>query len=181
MDRAWAELPKGSVVLSGTVALVLFETVLRILLRHGEHIPVSGDFGKNRRRSNIGTEGVSFHDTAGRDADARIAVAVNESKIRLRRKLRKGAIHGNEGGVENIERLNLLDGCKGDAIGDRRIDYYVIERIACFRREFFRVVQTGNLQISGQDTGCCTDRTRQRAPAGLVHTGNIGSTGGGVY
>ena len=137
MDGAGAELPEGSVVLSGTVALVLFETVLRILLRHGEHIPVSGDFGKNRRRSNIGTEGVPFHDAAGGNADARITVTVNESERRLRRKLRKGPIHGEEGGVEDIERLNLLDGCKGDAIGDRRIDYYVIEQIACFRGEFF--------------------------------------------
>ena len=133
MDRAGAELPEGSVMLSGTVALVLFKAVFRILLRHGEHIPVSGDFGKNRRSSNIGTEGVPFHDTARRDADARIAVAVNKSERRLRRMLRKGAIHGKESGVEDIERLNLLDGCKGDAIGDRRIDYYVIKQIACFR------------------------------------------------
>ena len=132
MDGAGAELPEGSVVLSGTVALVLFETVLRILLRHGEHIPVSGDFGKDRRSSNIGTEGVPFHDTAGRDADARIAVAVNESERRLRRKLRKGAIHGEEGGVEDIERLNLLDRGESDAVGNCRIDYYVIEGIACF-------------------------------------------------
>jgi hypothetical protein len=127
MDRAWAELPEGSVMLSGTVALVLFKAVFRVLLRHGEHIPVSGDFGKNRRRSNIGTEGVPFHNTTGRNADARIAVTVNKSERRLRRKLRKGAIHGNEGGVENIERLNLLDRGESDSVGNCRIYYYVIK------------------------------------------------------
>jgi hypothetical protein len=94
---------------------------------------MSSGFGKNRRRSNIGTEGVPFHDTAGGNADARIAVAVNESERRLRRKLRKGAIHGKESGVEDIERLNLFDSCKGNAVTNGGLDNNVIKSFAFLR------------------------------------------------
>ena len=120
MDRTGAEFTQRFIVPLRAVALVDGEAVLRVDRVLLEHEAVARDLRKDRRRRDIRAAAVALDDRAHGDvAEIRLTVAVDERKVGLLPELLNGAAHGKKRRLQNVELVDLLLACKGDAIGQR--------------------------------------------------------------
>ena len=83
VDRRGTELAQRRIMGGCAVTLVLLKAVLRILLRHADHIPVTRDLCQNGSRGDVRTGGIPPNDAPAGKSDAGSAVAVNQGKIRF--------------------------------------------------------------------------------------------------
>ena len=173
MQVAQAELRDFFIVQLCAVAFVLREAVLRIFLIHFAHIAVTGHFGKDRRGGNGHAFGIALDDRDFVAGESGLTVAVDQSKIRLHAQRFHGAAHGEKGGLQNVDLVDLFFACRADAVGDGFFTDNIIKRLTLFFAEFFGIVEPFDLAVFRQDHRRRANRSAQRAAACFVNAANM--------
>ncbi len=106
-------------------------------VKRGEflHGPIAGDLGDDRSGGDGGAAGVAINDRQFRAGEACLFIAINEAKLRWRGQTGHGAAHGEQAGLEDILRVDFLDGGVADGPMDLRM---VAEQLAEFFAMFGR-------------------------------------------
>ena len=151
------------------VALVLLETVLGIPDCELLHQAVTAHLGEDGGRGDTGAARVSVDHGAAGHGDLAVLVSVDEGQVRLNVQTGDGAVHGEEGGPEDVELLDLLHRGEGHGPGHGLLLDQGKKKLPLFFGELLRVVQTGELHIGRENHRGGTDRSREGAAAGLVH------------
>ena len=151
------------------VALVNLKSVARILFSHLQHDVVPGNLGQHGRGGDVGAQAVAPDHRPCRNTEVRFPVAVNQSQIRLAFKLRQCPLHGQKRGLQNIDFIDFLMAGKADAIGDSLRLNEGKQLPAFLVGELFGVVQTGQMEMFGQNYSGGAYRPGKRAAARLVH------------
>ena len=116
MVRRDAEAFERDAVLLGAVARVAFPPVSGMVAGEPFHDAVARHLGDDRRRRNGEAEAVAGDNGAGRHREGRRHVAVDQRRLRRRGEGANRTLHGDEGGPENIQAVDLGD--LGDADAD---------------------------------------------------------------
>ncbi len=139
------------------------------------HQPVACDLGDDRGGSDGKAEAVARHHGADRAGQDRRNVAVDEGVCRRRRQRRHGAAHGEQGGLEDVQPVDLGD--VGDADADLHVvPDRIVERLARRPRQLLGVVDAGRERGRHpailNDRRCRDDRSRPWPAASFVYSGD---------
>lgn len=98
----------GVAVGGGGVAFVLGPAVLGVLPGGGGHVEVALGLGKHRGGGDVGEAAVALDiGVVWYCAIRPEAVAVDGNRARLWRELRQGAVHGRDGGLEDVDFVDF--------------------------------------------------------------------------
>ena len=96
------------------------------------------------------------------------AIAINQDACRFDTQSLDGARHGEKGGLQDIDPVNLLD--RGQPYTHcAMFKYLCFKHCATGRGQLFAVIQPRDA-IGTQDYGSGNDRPRERPTPRLVHT-----------
>ena len=98
-------------------------------------------------------------------------VAVNDKRFRTDAELCEGTVHGEEGGMKDIDLVDLLRCHDAYCPGHRLLLNLLPQGIALLLRQLLRVVEVGVVVVGRQDDGGSIDATGETATTGLVASG----------
>ena len=152
------------------IAGVSLPVVLGVLLGKMSHQPVSVDLCHNGGGSYGGDPAVTPYDRLIGDLEvATEAVAIDEEIFRAGFQPLDGSLHGEEGGSEDIQPVNLLDGGAADGDGDRLFPYSEVVVLATMGCELLGVGQSGEVKVLGEDHSGGHHRSGKAATTHLVN------------
>ena len=154
------------------VALVPADTVTGVDQLERAHFTVTADLGQNRGCRNRRDLAIALDHRRCRHGQFRAAVAVDQRKLRCNVQAFDRALHGQHGGLQDIEPVDFLDLGTGDAKAQGLFANLVEKSLALGLREFFRIVQAENRPGWVEDHRCRYHRTAQRATAHFVNAGD---------
>ena len=147
---------------------MFLELVLREELRDLQHVPVSRDLREDGRGGDGHGPGVALDDGLDHGVHAGVPVPVHEGEVRFLPQPVERPVHGEEGGLQDVELVDLLLGGGGDAVVVCHFQDDVEERVSLFGGEFFRVVEAGDVRAGLQNDRRREHGTRQGASARFV-------------
>ena len=151
------------------VAHVLSPLIDRIFRIQLHHPLVAVGFGEDGGGGNRLVGGIALHDATIRDAGFVLeAVAVDQQELRSDRKLLHSAVHGGDGGVEDVQFVNLLFGNEADGVGQRVPLNLRPQFLAHLAGELLGVVDAGIGVVGRQNDSCGHHRTGQTTATCLV-------------
>jgi len=113
--RGDAEPFERDAVLRRAIAGVAFPAVPRMLGGEPFHDPVARHLGGDRGGGNGKAEAVAFHDRARRHGEFRRDIAVDQRRLRHLPERGHGALHGEQGRLENVQAVDFPDLGNADA------------------------------------------------------------------
>ncbi len=137
-----------------------------------KHVFVAVGFGQDAGGGDGGEFSVPFDHTLV--ADFRVgfeAVAVDQQKRRFLFQCGDGPVHGQEAGLEDVDRIDLLDGGGGDREGQGFFFEEGAKDLPVLFGYLFGIVQQGVVEIGRKDHGRGENRSGVAASAGLVAAG----------
>jgi hypothetical protein len=158
---------QGLEVLGGAVALVHFETVLRIAGGEIAHECVAGDLRHDRGRSDTCTEVISPHHSRGGKRQTRI-VAVHEDVVDADVERTNSPLHTEADRLPDADGVDLGGFDVDDGTGECLSANECGDGLAPRRREPLGVVESLDTAGWGEHHGREGEWTRQRSPADLV-------------
>lgn len=160
------------------IARVPLPAVTGMIAGEGGHHPVPLDLGDDGGRGDRKRTSIPLHQRGGGAAQAgRRPVPVDKREARRARQRIERAAHGEIGGAEDVEPVDLLNA--GDAEADLRdIPESGKKRLAPGGGEPLRIVQAGRNPLRIENHGSGDDGPGPGAAPGLVHPGD-GAGGGG--
>ena len=111
------------------------------------HLPVTYDFSNNRGGGNGRTPAVSADDTALRKKQTGNPETVDKNEIRQWRHLGDSSPHRLEGGLVNVEVVNLFWGGGPDGPSESPVDDLAVEPLSCGRRQKLRISNPGDRAV----------------------------------
>lgn len=172
MERRNAILADGVAVLARGITGIAVPTVLGIKRSLLLHEVVTAGFGQDGRGRNGEVLAIALHDgLMGYVAVGFEAVAVHNHEGRTHRQLVEGPVHGQDGGVEDIDFVNFLVRYRryGPGHGIRLND--LAQGIAAMGRQLLAVVEPLVVIVGRQDDGRRKHRTGQTTATGFVASG----------
>jgi len=170
---------EGFEVGAGAVAFVAGEAVLGIGLVQFGHDAVAGDFGEDAGGGDGEAAGVAFDLILSGAGEAGDGQAVDEGEVGKGREGIERPGHGEVGGAEDIEAVDLLRFDDGDGGEEFRGGVEEIEELTAFGGgEFLGVVevqQSGRRvvqQVRGEEDSGGDDGSGEGAAAGFIDPGN---------
>ena len=160
-------------MLAHTITFVAGEAILRILRVERGHETVAGYFGDDAGRGDAQAECVSGHQCGVRHGKPAHGEAVDQRVVGLPRQGRHGTGHGEMCGAEDIEAVDLSHIRLPDApvdVGAEGEDG--VEMLAFLGGQFFRVIETLDRAILGQDDGGGDHWTGERSASGFIDPGD---------
>ena len=161
-----AMLADGLAVLSRGVAHVVLPVVVGILLRQADHLVVAVGLGQDGGGSDGEVLAVALDDGGmGQVAVGLEAVAIDDDGLGPHLELVEGTVHGQDGGVEDIDLVDLLR--RDDAHGPcHRVALDILAQgIALAGGELLGVVEPFVVIVGmlfGTNSFCCSIKTRRR-------------------
>ena len=169
MIRSDAVLSDGIAMFLGGIAFVRLPVVLRVFLGQAVHVVVTIGLGKYRSGSNAQVFAVALDDGGVWDVDGITidhgtvgleSVAVNDDVLRAHLQLIQGTMHGQYGGIEDIDFVYFLrsDDTHRPRYGITLND--VTQLLTALVRQLFGVVQLLILIVFREDYGSSIYATR---------------------
>lgn len=160
------------VMLGGSIPLVVGKTILRELFVQLAHEPVTRDFGDDRGGGDAADFSVAFDDTNRFDAKLFDSHAINQEKFRPHGQRIYGLLHGKTmrwRQTDFIDRIRILN---ANPPGNRLLNNGFIQPFARFFRNYFGIVESGQIHVFRQNNGTSHHRSRPSALARFVQTSN---------
>ena len=154
------------------VSLVAVPAITGVLGVEAKHVVVAIGLGENGSGGNREIGGIAFdHGGVGNARIGAEAVAVDEQVLGAEGEGCNGAVHGQEGGVEDVDAVDFFgrDHAHGPGQGFALDDG--AEGVALAFGELLRVVQQFVAEAGGQDDGGGIDGARQASASGFVAAG----------
>ena len=167
----WRETVRsdGSEMGCRAIAGVSLPVVLGVFLSKSGHQMVSVDLCHNGGGSNGGDPAVTPYDRLIGDLEvATEAVAVDEEILWAGFQPLDGSLHGEEGGSEDIQPVNLLDGGAADGDGNRLFPDGEVVVLATMGCELLGVGQSGEVKVLREDHSSGHYRSGKAAATHLV-------------
>src|SRR5690606_21100305 len=164
-----AEESQALAVLGRSVASVFIPSIVRKLGRELAHFPIACHFCNYRGGGNREAAGVPADDQAARNAQFRVAIAVDQRDIGAAGQGVDGAAHGEQARLQNVELIDLLD--RGFTGADMaRLDNLREQNFPFRARDFLAVRDPGGNVAPVEDDGGGDNRASERAAPGLIDT-----------
>ena len=167
----WRETVRsdGSEMDRCAVAGVPLPVVLGVLLSKSGHQPVAVDLCHNGGGSYGGDPAVSPYDRLVGDLEvAAETVAIDEEILWVGLQPLDSSLHGEEGGSEYIQPVDLLDGGDADGDSDRFLPYGEVVVLATMGCELLGVGQSGEVKVLWEDHSSGHYRSGKAAATYLV-------------
>ena len=187
VERGGAVLGDGGAVLAGGISGVARPAILRMLPVEVGHVVVAVGFGQNGGggdgevagvaldeggvRQGLGEEGEVGAVEGGTGAVGVEAVAVDDDKLGAHFEAVEGAVHGQNGGVEDVDFVDFPRRHHPHRPGQRIALHLPSQGVTAGGGELFGVVERRVAVVGRQDDGGGIDRTGQTTAAGFVATG----------
>ena len=172
MNRRRPQAAQGVQVHSRGITLVPGNAVAGVLRIQQLHLAITADLGQDRGRSNRGHLTVALDHRSARHLQFRATVAVDQRQLGCHAQAFDRALHGQHGGVENIQAVNLFNLGAGNAPGQGFLADFIEEFVATGFAEFFRIVQTQNRPRRIENHRSRHHRTTEWAATDLIDTGD---------
>ena len=170
MFGAWPVLGERFEVRLRRVAFMFVETVLRPGLVQCQHLCIALDLGEDRGGADFGDAGIALDDGGCRHVDIRAAVAIDEDMLRRHGQLFHRLFHGQHGGLQDVDAVDLPGIDADHAPGDGAVAYLYGKRFTAFCTELFGIGQACNGLIPVQYDRGGDHVADQRATAGFIDT-----------
>lgn len=154
------------------VAFVAVPSVLWEFLMEMKHVFVAVSFGQDAGGGDGGEFSVPFDDALVADFWVGFeTVAIDQQKRRFLFQRGDGPVHGQEASLEDVDRINLLDGGGGDREGQGFFFDEGTKDLPVLFADLFGIVQQGVVEVGWKDHGRGENRSGIAASAGLVAAG----------
>lgn len=175
MLRAGAIFCKRLLVNHRSVALVAGESIDREFPVKVQHQSIPESFSKHRGGSDAENKGVALDQRGLRDGNLRQPDCVNQKVLRYRGQLEYRSAHGQPGGGQDAEIIDLIAGCERDRPGERFLHDDLRPYSALPGGHLLGVAHAGQTLLdvwtSGQNYRSRRYGSRPGAAPGLIHTG----------
>jgi len=179
MNWARSVKGKGTLMLRGSVALMILQTVAGVKRGEIGHGAVAGNLGDDRGGGDGGATGVAVDDGDFLAAEPSLLVAVDEAEMRLLFQAIDGAAHGEEAGAKDVVGVDFLDGSDADGPMDFGVAAEeVADFLAILSDEHFRIVEVAMFQAVGEDGSGGVDRAGPASATDLIDAGDDGEMRG---
>ena len=167
-----AILRDGRVVVRRGITLVAAPAILGVLLCQMSHVVIAEGLGQDARRRDGEVFAVALDDGGPWQVAVGLeAVAIDDDGLRADGELVEGAVHGEDGGVEDVYLVDFLrrdhadSPCHGVAHDD------LAEGVALLLSELLGVVEGGVFIVGREDDGGGIDTAGKASAPRLVATG----------
>ena len=160
-------------MLPHTITLVAGKAILRIVRVEFDHESVAGHFGENAGRGDAQAEGIAFDQSSVIDGQTAHRQSVDEGMVGTPRQGFDGAGHGQMRGAQDVETIDFLHAGLGHgpedpgSCGQNRVNPFTFGRA-----DFFRIGQSIEREIIGQNDRGCDHGAGERTASGFVHPGD---------
>ena len=137
---------------------------------HLDHLAVATDLGQDRSRGYCRHPTIALDHRRTRHRQLWTAIAVDQCQSGCHAQPFDGALHGQHGGMQDIQPIDLLHLGAGDAPGQGLFANLVEQHFAARLGEFLRVVQAENRPRRIEDHRSRDHGTAERATTDLVDT-----------
>ena len=180
-----AVLADGFAMLARGIPHVVLPVVLGILLCQVEHILVAMGLGEDAGSGDGLVFGVALHDAGVGESKTLPAplfrgelwgvgleaVAIDDDGFGSHDELVESAMHGEEGGAEDVDAVDLLGGNNAHCPGEGIVLNLLAQFVALLGGELLGVVEGRIVVVGGQDDGGSIDASSQATTACLVAAG----------
>ncbi|MNV31301.1 hypothetical protein D3C71_1226020 [compost metagenome] len=156
----------------GRVAFMTADAVTRINQFERGHFAIAADLGQNRCRRDGRNLAIALHYRFGAHRQFRATVAVDHRQFRLNVQPGDRALHGQHGGVQDIQFVDFFDFGASDAPAQGFFADFVVELFAAGFGEFLRVVQAQNRLVRVEDHRRRYHGTTERTASDFIDAGN---------
>lgn len=137
-------------VLEGAIALIAFPIIVWKFPMQATHIGVAPGLGQYAGRGDAGIDAVAFYYTFMSQGLIRTeAIAVDQQEGRFLPQLIDGHVHGLEGGLKNIDLVDLVVVYHGNGIGNGVRTDIDFQFLSFLRRQQFAVIELGMIEVAG--------------------------------
>ena len=162
-----------SQVLGRAVARIALPSIGRVMARQGGHQAIAQLLRDDRGTGDGVALGVALDDVQVRAPERGKRVAVDQHVIGADRQPLERALHGQHGGVIDVEPVHLVDRRGPDTEGEGMSPDLEGEPAANGARELLRVVDPRDGAFDGRhDDRACDDGARERAPSDFIDAGD---------
>jgi hypothetical protein len=171
VDRRRSTTEEGLKMFGGRIAFMPGEAITGILGIIRDHHPVTGHFGDDRCGGDDERVGIPIDDRELWVRTSRYILTIDQDEIRSNCQGFKGKPHGTQGGLKDIESVDLIGRNDANTKGDRLSGDFLKEDLTTHGGEALGVVETGQVNRFYEDNGSGNDRTGERTTTRLINTG----------
>jgi len=172
VDVGDAETAQSRDVVGRRVSLVTGKPVTRVAFVEVQHLAVAGHLGENRGGGNGPHRPVPADYRLNRAGQGGTTITVNQGRHRCERQGGDGALHGEQGRLQNIESINLFDFCPTQRPSRGVGADLDIENLASPRAENLGISQPVDWERRVEDHGGGHNRPGQGSAPGLIDPGD---------